>query len=354
MYLKSARAPIISLNILQLGPLRGTCLDRANAFRRLGHSVHHLDPRGLLPGSRWVDRVTWRLGGACFAPIIANALPRELGGDRFDVCHVESGEWITAAVIEELRRYCARIVSYSIDDPLGGRDGARFRVYRCNLAHYDLCVVVRASNEAEARSRGARAVLRVFMSADEVTHAPRPITSADRVRWAAEVQFLGTWFPERGRIMLELIKRGVPLTIRGSNWHKAPEWEHLRPYCEEGELLGDDYAKAIQCAKVNIGLVSRGNRDLHTTRTMEIPALGALLCAERTSEHVALYEEGREALFWESPDECAAMCRHALADDARREAIAAAGRTRLADNGHYNETVLQRILTRAMQVAPAK
>jgi hypothetical protein len=38
-----------SKSILYLGPLSGTCLDRANALRRLGHRVEHMDLRHLLP-----------------------------------------------------------------------------------------------------------------------------------------------------------------------------------------------------------------------------------------------------------------------------------------------------------------
>lgn len=341
---------VTSLKILHLGPQRGTCLDRANAFRRLGHQVEHLDPRQFLPRTQWIDRITWHLGGHWFGSQLADALSRNLSAARFDLCQVESSEWMTPEVIAVLRRHCDRIVSYSIDDPLGRRDGARFSVYRRHLSHFDLCVVVRQQNITEAYERGARAVMRVFMSADEVTHAPRRLTAEDRQHWAAEVQFLGTWFPERGQFLLKLLRLGVPLQIRGSNWDRAPEWPELRAHCRLGELTGDAYAKAIQCARVNIGLVSKGNRDQHTTRTMEVPALGALLCAERTIEHRSLYAERQEALFWSDSEECAAMCRYALEDEERRLAIAAAGRERLRKNGHYNQQVLAQILERALQI----
>src|ERR1039458_4341078 len=142
------------------------------------------------------------------------------------------------------------------------------------------------------------------MCADEIMHAPRPITPEDQRHWGAEVLFAGTWFPERGPFLLQLVKQGIALTVRGSNWNKAPEWPELQPYLKGGPLLGDDYAKAIQCARVNLGLLSWGNRDLHTTRSVEIPALGALLCAERTAEHTDMYEEGKEALFWKDAQEC--------------------------------------------------
>ena len=110
----------------------------------------------------------------------------------------------------------------------------------------------------------------------------------------------------------------------------------------------DDYARAIDAAKVCLGLLSKGNRDQHTTRSMEIPSLGGLLCAERTPEHLGLYEEDHEAVFWDTPEECATNCFALLADPERREAIAAAGRQRYLKNPWRNMAVVQAILNAAM------
>jgi len=333
-----------SLSILYFGPVSGTCLDRANALRRLGHHVEHINLRHLLPNTKWVDRITWHLGGSLLAPLLMRGLIKTLDGKRFDLCYVDGGEWVTPQVIVVLRLHATKIINYNIDDPLGLRDGARYKAYRSSLAGYDLCVVMREQNVNEAKSLGAKNVIRVFMSADEVSHAPRTLSQSDSVQWASEILFLGTWMPERGPFLLELINRGLPLTIRGSNWHKAPEWAQLKNYWKGGSIGGDDYAKAIQCAKVNLGLLSKGNRDLHTTRSQEIPALGGLLCAERTSEHSAMYTEGQEALFWSNAEECAAMCSDALAEENRRLNIAAAGHRRIKKNGHYNEMILATII----------
>ena len=335
------------VSILYIGSKRGTSLDRANALRRLGHRVMHVDLLDLLPKSPWIQRVTWKLGGHFLSPWVLRSLPPVLNGMKYDVCLVDSGEWVTPKVIALLRNYAAKVVNYNIDDPLGMRDVARSRAYRMSISAYDLCVVVRQENVAEAKSLGARDVLRVYRSSDEVSHAPKAIDDEERARWHADVLFLGTWFPERGPFLLDLVKRGVPLTIRGANWHKAPEWFDLRSRWAGGHVEGDDYSKAIQCARVNLGLLSKGNRDLHTTRSLEIPALGGLLCAERTAEHLALYKEGEEALFWQGVEECAAVCRGILAREDERLEIARAGHARSIANGHFNETVMRSILSRA-------
>jgi hypothetical protein len=77
---------------------------------------------------------------------------------------------------------------------------------------------------------------------------------------------------------------------------------------------------------------------------MEIPALGGLLCAERTAEHLDLYIEGKEALFWDSVEECAAACSHILTNEELRKQIAAAGQARSVANGNTNENVMRAIV----------
>jgi spore maturation protein CgeB len=270
-------------------------------------------------------------------------LGKALKDQEYDLCWVDAGRWVTPKVIKLLRQHAQKIVSYSIDDPLGPRDGRRFKAYRQSLSCYDLCVVMRAQNVVEAKALGAKNVMRVFMTADEITHAPRSLTEEDYKQWSSEVLFVGTWMPERGSFLLKLIKLGVPLSIRGSSWHRSPEWHELKKYWKPA-VYGDDYAKAIQCAKISLGLLSKGNRDLHTTRSSEIPSFGGLLCSERTSEHSEMYEEGREALFWSDAADCASICKLTLADEDGRQAIAKAGSERVRRNGHFNEVMLNKII----------
>ncbi|MCA1550698.1 glycosyltransferase family 1 protein [Bradyrhizobium sp. BRP19] len=183
-----------------------------------------------------------------------------------------------------------------------------------------------------------------MFAADEIAHRATPLSEEDKFRFFSHASFVGTWMPERGAFLLRLIDRGVPLTIFGPRWEKAPEFPLLKDHVRLGSLSSEEYVKAIQCTSIAIGLLSKGNQDLHTTRSIEIPAIGTLLCAERTAEHLAMYSEGEEAVFWDDADECASTCLDLLADQERLRRISKAGNARALRNGHFNENLIASVL----------
>lgn len=342
-----------SLDILYLGHDYGTSRHRANALRRLGNNVEILDPWDFFPKIKILNRVMGKLvyeaGAAWLEPFMRRRFAARLKRRHFDVVWNDQCVFFGPTTVVALRYNTDYMVTYAIDDPFGARDKNRFTLYRKSLSLYDLVVVVRESNVAEAYRHGARNVLRILRSADEVAHRPLELTPEEEKWWASDVAFIGTWMPERGPFLARLMELGVPLTLYGDRWRKAREWPILKEAWRGPGLIGDAYVKAIQAAKVSLGLLSKGNRDLHTQRSAEIPHIGCVLCAERTEEHVAMYREDEEASFWSNTKECAEKCSALLADEPKRKAIARAGRERCLRSGYLNEPIAKTILNTLMR-----
>jgi len=343
------------MDILYIGKRKGTSYHRAQALRRLGHDVTIINLRRILiqkiPGllssflSRWVRHTGALFLERWFRKGIESSA---VWGQEFDLVHVDDIATVGRSLAQMLKERFGQLSCYVNDDPFGDRDGPKWRLFLSTVPEYDLITVVREPNVQEAYDHGAKDVLRVHMSADEVVHAPLELSQEEEEEWSSKVTFVGTWFPERGPFMKKLIERGIPLTLRGDNWEKADEWPVIEPYWEGPAVYGDDYTKALQCADICLGLLSKGNRDLHTQRSLEIPFVGSLLCAERTREHRHLYEEGRGAVFWDDAEECAGLCFDLLSDSQRREKIAARGRQRCIENGYLNENVMSTLIDHAI------
>jgi hypothetical protein len=339
------------LQILYLGTISGTSLHRRTALERLGHRVRHIDPEATLPKDYLRAKLRYESGALWSDRRVARDVLAQVERDAFDLVWVDHGRCVGPTLIDGLRSRFGPVLNLNVDDPYGWRDRLSWLGYRKAVPHYDLVVVVRKPNVEEALCLGARNVMQVWRAADEVAHAPRRVTTADRLKYGSDVVFVGTYFPERGPFFAELVRRGVPLSIYGDHWQKAREWPLLQKHWRgPSSKTDDEYASMVQCAKVVLGLLSKGNRDLHTTRSAEVPLLGAAFCAERTPEHDALYLDGKEALFFDDAAECAAACEALLKDAAFRRSVAAAGRARCLANGTLNEQIAEQVLARVAEI----
>jgi spore maturation protein CgeB len=336
-----------NLTILYIGQNYGTSRHRALSLSRLGHKVQFLDAHSFLPPGRLIDYWIHHTGALGLGGFIRSRVLKAVQSAEFDLVWVDAGDLIGPWLVQDLKQRARFVVNYNVDDPYGTRDAMKWRLYLRSVPFYDLVVVVRDCNVPEAFAAGARDVLRVHRSSDEVAHAPRKVSPDDQAKWGSEVAFVGTWMPERGPFMAYLVEHGIPLAIWGDRWSKAEEWPILKPHWRgPGLNRDDDYAMALQCAKVCVGMLSKGNRDLCTQRSFEIPYLGGLLCAERTSEHLGLYAEDVEAVFWSDASECVEKCKRLLIDESWRNLVSRSGQLRSARNGTTNEAIAKSILSR--------
>ena len=272
-----------------------------------------------------------------------------INGMEFDFCLVDGGYVVDPRLVQELKRKCKYIVNFNVDDPFSSPHWRKWRLYRESIPEYDLLTVVRTQNIDEVGLSGAKKVQHVLRMADELAHKPIELSTNDKANWASDVCFIGTWMPERGPFMAKLIEQGVPLSIWGDRWQKSKEWKIIQAAWRGPGIYTSEYIKPIIAAKICLGLLSKGNRDLHTQRSVEVPAVGGLLCAERTTEHMDMYEEGKEAVFWEDADECADVCKALLKDPERCKYIAKRGHERCLENNYFNEPALEKIISCAME-----
>ncbi len=348
------------LHILHIADLRepNRCWQRVQAFRRLGHEVTELSyypshTRADDPCVRGVAglavRAAWKLGfGWCPEDIDRRTRDPELA--RPDVVFVEKANPIAPWTLSRLRTRWpdAKLVAFSEDDMFARHN--RTHQYRLGLPQFDLVVTTKSYNADpnELPALGAKRVLFVDKSYDPLLHRPLAITDADRARIGGQVVFVGTFEGPRAQSMLRLAHEGIDVRIWGNGWH---DWigRHPRLRVEGKALYGDDYVRAIGASDINLAFLRKSNRDLQTDRTMEIPACGGFMLAERTGEHLRLFRDGEEAAFFSDNDELVETIRRALSEPEWRAAVAAGGRRRALSSGYSHDAVLERILNFALE-----
>jgi spore maturation protein CgeB len=107
-------------------------------------------------------------------------------------------------------------------------------------------------------------------------------------------------------------------------------------------------AGAFASAKLCLGFLRKANRDLHTARTFEIPACGGVMLTERTDEQRAFFEEGNEALYFDSAEEMVAKIRDYTARPDELARIRAAALERCRRSRYSYAERMQDLLARIL------
>ena len=332
------------MRILYTGPLVAgdTCELRRHALERLGHETVAVDYESFAAAQGvLVRRVQWRLRTGPMVRAYNAALERALA-TKPDVLWVDKGLFVLPAVLDAARRQGVRwLVHYSPDNYLLQQNASR-HLWR-GLGRYDLVVTTKRSNTALLAAAGARRVLLSGNAFDPVLHRPLVPTPAEQAALGADVSFIGRWEPDRERLLDAVAALPVRLRVRGPGWERVRS-RLLRPCCEPGAVYGDDYVKAIATAKVNLGLLSITAGDAITQRSIELPACGAFMLAERTGEHRLHFVDGEEAVFFEGTDDLVRKVGHWVAADTERARIAGAGRARCLRSGYAYDDRLREVL----------
>ena len=150
-----------------------------------------------------------------------------------------------------------------------------------------------------------------------------------------------------------MVEQGIPVKVWGDRWDEFQRKTRGEFTVAGPSRYGDDYVKTICSFDINLCFLRKLNRDYQTQRSVEIPACGAFMLAERTAEHLALFEEGKEAEFFSSNEELLRKARYYLEHPVERRAIAQAGRERCLSNGYSYHERLKTMLDRVESIRQA-
>jgi spore maturation protein CgeB len=336
------------MHILFVGPIwRGsTSLQRLTAYKDLGHTVTSVDTTFAAENGR-VGQLFYKLLRKFeVSPEIfrTNRKIRQcMQEGTWDMVWLDKATSVQINTIRQIRRSQPKcsIVFYSPDDMM--LTGNQTRAYQKCLPEFDLYVTTKSYNVAELKELGASSVLFIDNAYDPYTHLPMALTKEEQVKWRAEVGFVDGFEEERCEMMFQLARGGISVTIRGPGWESYVN-KHPNLDVQPGWVLDDNYARAISATKINLCFLRKVARDLQTTRSVEIPACGGFMLAERTEEHGRLFIEGQEAEFFVGIQELTQKTRYYLTHDAERERIAQAGRERCLKSGYSNQVRLSAVL----------
>lgn len=300
----------------------------ARALCALGYRCFFIDESRHFapPKTRWLGRA---LDRAMLRPVeirrFNELIARRAAESRPAVVIVVSGRHIQRATLQRVRDTGARLVAFATDNPLvPGR--SRDNLREC-FAEYDVYASPRRSSLAALGAAGCRRPVHIRFGYEPGVHYAQ---SPAEPRWSSDVVFIGGADEDRVR-MFEPLAAGNGLVMRlyGRGWGRTPLERHAG-----GEIFEHEFRFAMTGAKVAPCLVRRSNADGHVMRSFEIPACRQFMLAERTEEHLELFEDGVHAAYFDGPDELRDKALYYLRHPSERERMARACHD-LVTSGHH-------------------
>jgi spore maturation protein CgeB len=331
--------------ILYVAPLSpgNTSLYRLEAFRRLEQEMIPFDSEAFEPRSRYLYALLYRYPIGPFVAGINRAFRAALREHRPDVVWFDKPLYFDAESVTLAKQLGARTVCYNQDNPFGPRNDGCWRQFYKVYKMFDLHCLFRLADVPRYAGWGLP-FIKINLSYDPLQHFPPPPgwSDADRTR---EVSYTGSPLEERAEFLRRLGEEfGLPVSVAGPRWDQAWPPELREKYVVGGMMKDAAYRESIWKSKVNLSFVTLLNEEDVAHKSFEITACAQFLLALRSPGHQAAFEEGKEAEFYDTIEECADKARFYLAHPEERERIAAAGRERSVRSGYSNDAQLARVL----------
>ena len=239
-----------------------------------------------------LSSLSWRIGLPYDKDRINEMLINACRTNKPDFVFVIKGNYLFPNTLKKIKRLGIKSISYSLDDLYLSRNRSLF--FRYGMKYYDLVVTTKSHNlnSNEFPKWGAKKILFQYQAFDPDIH--RQCDKSKGCKFAHDVVFVGSYEKDRHEQLEYLADNKISVHIYSPGWkNKIRNKKFL--FVHDHHLYFEDFSCALGCSKISLNFLRKINRDLHTSRSLEIPACGGFMLAERTNEHLNLFERGNRS-----------------------------------------------------------
>lgn len=339
------------MRILSVGSFQkqsNTCLHRHWSLEKLAQQIDRIELYSSQLSLRFkiANRLfqKYRLSVSLPDENEANQRIRALvESNSYDLVWIDKGLTINPETLRYIKKTQpqANLVSYTADNMVERHNQSQ-NFLDC-ISLYDYHITTKSYIIDSLKKLGAQKVIFTYQSYEDSFHYPRELSKQEIDNLGGDVGFIGAWEKERCESILYLVKNGIKVTVYGGG--KWKDYANYHPNLRiKPAVFSEDYSKALQAFKISLCFLRKMNHDLHTSRSMEIPACGGFMLAERTKEHLELFEEDQEAAYFSTNQELLEKCTYYLKQNKERKMMAGAGLKRCQSSGYSNFNTLYKVI----------
>lgn len=325
------------MKVLYFGPVwpGSTTLQRFMAMSRLDNvDAIQVDSReGVSERRSLLQRVFWKLRFPLDSQAENSRLLQAVQEHHPDVVFVEASKVIKRRTLEAIKNACKPILAYYTPDDIMAKHNLSFTL-KATFSLWDIFFTTKTFNLRELEMEGVRRPTLVGNAYDPMLHRPYGASEVGPEFEQYDCVFIGTYEPQRAQSILALARAGITILVLGSDWKTRVSHPNLRV---AGPVYAEDYAKYMHFGKIALCFLRKMNRDRITTRSVEIPAMGRAMVAEKTEEHDSHFLDGTEYIGFSNDQELVQKVTLLLRSPERMKAIGESGRRRCLSSGYSTD-----------------
>lgn len=290
---------------------------------------------------RWSRSLAFRLRWGPAVAAVNRFVLQMLPPSKTDLVWIGKGVLLYPSTVRIIRQRADTLIHYTPDTAFYGNQS---RFFNTTMNDYDLIVTTK-SFEVDHYHRyvAAEKLFLTTQGYDPNVHYPR--TDIEKKTQAV---IIGLCEPDREKCVRILRANKIPVVVGGKGWENI-----VRSfYGDDGftflgeKVFGESYARALCEATIGLGLMSKTFPELHTTRTMEIPACGTILATQKTSETARFFQDN-EVLFFSNFEDLAQKIKFYFSEPNSAQLLADRGRKKLLNQPFSYPKIMAACLNKA-------
>lgn len=293
-----------------------------NALIKLGHNLSKFEYRQYLIPGRIRNRIS-ALQNFDIARI-NNKLLKTAETFKPDMVFVLQGVNILPETIDKIKRiHGIPCVNWFIDYPLGFETAAEFG------KHYDHVFVITSNSTKRLHQIGIKNAKTLYLGCDQQEHKNVNLTKNEIDIYKKDIVFVGSWYPEREKVISEL--EGFDIGLWGPGWNKYTSNPFINKILLGGQVDPAVWVKIFNAAKIVLNINYGFNRlpDIDcnpgSTKLFEIMACGAFQIVDRKNEILDLFTDTKQLATYTDINDLKTKLKYYLEHKEERIHIAAAG-----------------------------
>ena len=252
--------------------------------------------------------------------------------ESFDWVWIDKGTFVFPSTIKKLRNRDLFIIHHLTDDFLNPAQGLRH--YLKAIPAYHVHLTSNIYNVKELKKFGASSPILTHLGFDPKFCFPEGRSPRPSDEYKSDVVFIGHWRKHLDNFITPILESGTDIKLWGPHWNSSLNRSLLQGHATFKIATDQEYPVIIASAKIALCFLSHENRNTSTGRSFEIPAIGTFMLGETYKKHLSFFEEGKEAEFFDSPEELLEKIQFYLKNRDVRERIAMAGHRRAMTSGY--------------------